>query len=1111
MADIKLPALSPQDVLPRGENLCKYYILEGIYYLHLLQDPKQTDDLVNRVIELSQQLNVTFRGKNIEALGALMNETLRKLILVIKNNSIFNEINKAVQILYNRPINLNLHQIASLLGKGAQEMWKTIKSRDNRSNPIDILYSQNINNCQVTINEKKKNKDISIEEYLSKVLAPNIQNIIANSGDIIKSVNSAGVENIALDNIYEVHMLCADPNGGKPTPMAMKVSEHLTSIMAGFFNVVSVVGFRLLAKLSYTSGLKRTVKMERMKYEAGRFLFRDSETYQKYKQDVREANRQLGSSITGLAGGLISPFYSAVKSHPLGRLLASMGEFGFKQVYLRTGRFFGTGYKRSGFRDYYESRIPSAFESEEAWSSFGSKTQTDYRLDYERGLAFKELQKLLKKATNNPKYDDDDNVSKLLTQPNLNDAVIQYNNLLLKGVDKLNDKERDALERYKDTISRATGLTDEGAIRKFVELYLRYRSYQGLAGMRNMRNESNTAFFGPPNRSGAGTTSYTTGQGAFVSGSVLPNMPTIPQPDESAEPPEQASTSSTTNAQQPSPSKSTSWRQAVMQLSQTQPSGTAGSETQQEPQATTEATSFSIQDFANKLANAITRGLPQDLSVAIPMIASAVTEVVQSNIAKTQERLEAGVQQYDPNITKKEIRAELLDKICDVIKCVNKDMNRSTASPEELAQLLSAIDKQEKEISQMAELIADTVDSKSKGQKDTGMSSVSSVATGGAVSSGRSGTTQQAGSQVSPKRSPSSAIPPATPLSVTPTTPSVQNISNAPSSPSSPRPSAAPQQKQKSPAKTQVSKQAPSAPSSGSSGPAKPRRRQVKKSGFRSRMAGYLASKAKSKIGKRAGAAVATKGLAGLAGSQATGGALGTLMGGGRMLGMLANPLGIALGVGLLGLAGYGGYKILTKAILPQIQGKGFSFVEDKRRETIDSIISKMGTADKEKLDEARAKLDKGVRVSLVDGWAKNSARDFRVNNAVPIQLTERPAVRGSDLIQKVNVETTQALPPIQPSPTQQTTQQVSPEQQKKTEEEQKRLAKITQDSQHQAAAQQQAQAYNQAVISQAITTGNMQIVNAFQEYNKLLQDMVSQINQLKQELNSNPSPITSA
>jgi hypothetical protein len=326
--------------------------------------------------------------------------------------------------------------------------------------------------------------------------------------------------------------------------MVMKVSEHFTSIMAGFFNVVSVVGFRLLVKLSYTSGVQRVVKMERMKYEASRFLFKDSETYQKYKQDVREANRQLGRSITGLVGGFVSPFYSAIKSHPLGRLLASMGEFGFKQVYLRTGRFFGAGYKKSGFRDYYESRIPSAFESEEAWSSFSSKTQTDYRLDYERGLAFKELQKLLKKATNNPKYDDDSNVNKLLTQPNLNDAVVQYNNLLLKGVDKLNDKEKDALERHKDTISRATGLIDEGAIRRFVELYLKYRSYQGLVGMRNMRNESNTAFFAPPNKSGIGSTSYSIGQRSVVSGSALSTIPPSIQFGETTELPEQMSTPS---------------------------------------------------------------------------------------------------------------------------------------------------------------------------------------------------------------------------------------------------------------------------------------------------------------------------------------------------------------------------------------------------------------------------------------------------------------------------------------------------------------------------------------------------------------------------------------
>lgn len=1113
MADIRLPALSPQNVLPRGENLCKYYILEGIYFLHLLQDPKQTDDLVNRVIELSQQLNVTFHGRNVEALGALMSETLRKLILVLKNTSIFIEVNKAVQILYNRRINLQLHQMAILLGKGAQEMWKTIKSKDSRSNPVDVLYSQNINNCQLTINEKKKNSVISIEEYLSNVLVPNIENIIANSDDMIKAVNSAGVESITLDSMYEVQMLCADPAGGKPTPIAMKVSEHLTNVMAGFFNVVSVIGFRLLVKLSYTSSVKRAVKIERMKYEAGRFLFKDSETYQKYKQDVREANRQLGRSIAGLAGGLISPFYSAIKSHPLGRLLVSMGEFGFKQTYLRTGRFFGTGYKKSGFRDYYESRIPSAFESEEAWSSFSSKTQTDYRLDYERGLAFKELQKLLKKTTNNPKYDDDNNVNKLLTQPNLNDAVIQYNNLLLKGVDKLNDKERDALERHKDTISRATGLRDEGAIRRFVELYLKYRSYQGLVGMRNMRNEYNTAFFAPPSKSGIDSTSYVTGQSSVVSGSALPNIPSSIQPDETTELPEQISIPSNVSPKQSSPllSKSTSWRRAVMQLSQTQPSGESVGEPQKETQPTAETPSSEIQDFANKLANAITRSLPQNLSAALPLIASTVTEVVQNNITKAQERLQAGVQQYDPSKAKKEIRAELLDKICDVINCVNKDINRSTTSPEELAKLLSVIDKQEKEISKMVELISDTVDSKSKSRKGTDVSSGSSVATSGATGDGGSKATQQAVSQVPPKQSPATKIFPVTPSSMAPTTPSVQNIPNAASGAPPPTPSATPKQKQKSPAKTQVSKQAPSVPSFGSGAPAQPERRQVRKSGIRSRMAGYLASKAKSTLGRRAGAAVATKGLAGLAGSQGIGGTLSTFMGGGRMLGMLANPLGIALGVGLLGLAGYGGYKILTKAILPQIQGKGFSFVEDKRRETIDSIIAKMGSPDDKKLDEARDKLNRGVRVSLVDGGARNLARDFRVNNATEIRLTERPTSRGSKLVQHVNVQSPPPLPPMQPLPAQQTTQQVSPEEQKKTEEQQTRLTQAISNQQNQAEAQRQAQAHNQTIINEAIQSNNIQMVRVLKAQNDVLQSIAEHLEQIKQSLNTNPSPITGA
>lgn len=1118
MADIKLPALNPQDVLPRGEKLCKYYILEGIYYLHILQDPKQTDDLVNRIIELSQQLNVTFQGRNVEALGALMGETLRKLILVLKTTNETNEINKAIKILYNRPINLKPHQIDSLLGKGAQEMWNTIKSRGNKTNPIDLLYSQNINNCQITIKEKKKNKDISIAEYLSDVLAPNIENIITKSGDIIRTVNSVDIENITLDNIYEVYMLCADPTGGKPTPMAMKVSEHLTRIMSGFFNIVSVVGFRLLAKLSYTSGVKRVVKMERIKYETGKFLFRDSETYQKYKQDVREANRQLLGSITGLAGGIVSPFYSAIKSHPLGRLLVSMGEFGFKQTYLRTGRFFGAGYKKSGYRDYYESRIPSAFDSEEAWSSFSSKTQTDHRLDYEKGQAFMQLQNLLRKATNNPKYDDESNINKLLNQPRLNDAVINYNNLLLKGVDKLNDKERDALERYKEVISNYTGLKDEGHIRKFVELYLRYLSYQGIAGMRNTRNASNTAYFGLPSSSSAGATSYATGQPSVVSGSALPNMPSITQPGVPAEPPEQSSTPSNANVQQSSqiPSRATSWRRLAEQQSQTQSSGASGNQPQQEAQATTETPTPEIQDLANKLANAITRSLPQDLSAAIPLIASAVTQVVQSNIAKTQERREAGVQQYDLSTTQKEVKTELLDKICDVIKCVNKDINRGTTSPEELSQLLNAIAKQEKEISKMAELVVDTVKDKSQSQKSAGAGSGSGGATGGVTSGSRSGVKQQSTGQSLHKQQTPQVSHPATPASISPTTPSVQNISNATSSPSQPAPSSTKKQKQKSPGKTQVSKQSTSAPSPSGGTSAKTKRRnakkKVKKSNIRSAMRGYLNQKAKSMIGKRAGAAVATEGLAGLAGSQGMGGALRTIMGGGRMLGMLANPLGIALGVGLLGLAGYGGYKILTKAILPQIQGKGFSFVEDKRRETIDSIIAKMGEPTdeaKKKLDAVRSNLGKGVSIRVVGGGSGNTAAMIRTQNTEAIKISGRGASSGAVGVENVSVGTVSSVPQIQPiTPPQPPSQQVSPEQREGTEQKKKEVADIVSSSQYQGEAQQQGQAYNQAMINAAIQSGNAQLVNLLQKYNDALLTLTSQIGQIQATLNSNPSAI---
>jgi hypothetical protein len=273
-------------------------------------------------------------------------------------------------------------------------------------------------------------------------------------------------------------------------------------------------------------------------------------------------------------------------------------------------------------------------------------------------------------------------------------------------------------------------------------------------------------------------------------------------------------------------------------------------------------------------------------------------------------------------------------------------------------------------------------------------------------------------------------------------------------------------------------------------------------------MAGYLARKAKSILGKRAGAAAA-KGLAGLAGSQSMSGALRMLAGGGRMLGMLANPLGIALGVGLLGLAGYGGYKIFTKAILPQIQGKGFSFVEDKRRETIDNIIAKIGSLDDQKLQEARERLNRGVRVSLVGGGAANVAREARTWNATEIRLSGKPSNRGIPVIQRVDLTTTPAMPEIQLLPTPQITRQVGPEQQEKIKQQEQKVAEIVNNQQYQGDAQRQAQVYNQTVIADAIQSSNTHFLKVLQEQHKLLQDLVSQINQLKQEINSNPSPIT--
>ena len=208
MTNLNLPSLGLRDVLPRGEKLAKYYILEATYYLHVYQDPNIVKNLTNRVIELSQHLNVSFQGSSTEALAYLIKETLRKLIIFIKSSSLTNEFYNAINILYNRSINLKVHQIASILASGAEQMWKTISTKDNKSNALNTLYSTVLGDCNLSIKEKQAN-DIEIGEYLDKVLAPNIQKFINSNSDIIKALERVNIEDITLDNIYEVYILCS--------------------------------------------------------------------------------------------------------------------------------------------------------------------------------------------------------------------------------------------------------------------------------------------------------------------------------------------------------------------------------------------------------------------------------------------------------------------------------------------------------------------------------------------------------------------------------------------------------------------------------------------------------------------------------------------------------------------------------------------------------------------------------------------------------------------------------------------------------------------------------------------------------------------------------------
>jgi len=1053
MTNLNIPPLGLRDVLPRGEKLAKYYILEAAYYLHVYQDPNIVKNLINRVIELSQHLNVSFQGSSPDALAYLIKETLRKLIILLKSSSLTNEFYNAIKILYNRSINLKVHQLSSILASGVEQMWKTISSKDNKSNALSTLYSTVLGDCSVSIKEKQAN-DIEIGEYLDKVLVPNIQKFINSNSDIIKALERVNIEDITLDNIYEVYILCSGTTGNQPDVSVDKVSNYISNIMSGYFNVVNVLGFRLLIRLVHTVGVREFVKMAKVSYDVGRFFFKEQEEYQRFKQDVREANRQLRRSVAGLAGGIISPFYSAIKSHPLGRLLAGMGEFGYRQLYLRTGRFLGLGYKQSEYRSYYESRTPSAFDNEEAWASFSSKTKTDLKLEYEKDKRIKLLQNFLK--SKNPKYEDENEVIKLLNNAALVDKARDY--WLLKNKSNLSDEEENRLHRAISYISKVTGLTDEKDIDDFVNLYTRYRDVSGIVSERALGRS--TLYYQPTD---------------MTSTTSLPSIKQIPSPTSAS-----GMAQTTGGAQAPSSSQASS----TSKKSETE--NIIDEDTSEQTVGKEEIVRY-FNEVIQKI-NETSKGVPIQLTTDF---SNSLLKVIDRIVSMKEKREEAGaeVTEKDLEALKKEVENELTSNICDIINCIQKTSTQDHITSEELKQLKPVI-----------ETIA--ADLAKHLYKDG--SRVSGREGGRHTKKAHEGTTAEAkpqSSQVvaqSQKSSSASKDVQQASAKVSTTLPQTTSHTSTTSGAASTQPVG------------QSTGQKPNTViGSQSKG-----RSKLRKPKFRSRWLAFAKRMIGSFVRKRAAGAAASAagGISGLEATLAsrvlTGGGLRALLGGSRMLPMLASPIGIGLGAGLLGLAGYGGYKILTKAILPQLKGEGFSFAEAKRQEAIDNVIEKM-TSSKDSSQKLRERFDKiePTRVSLVDSGSRQLASSTRAVNAAEIRLTRAPAALTGLEIKNIETSVPSMLTaPNAPLPASTGTEKQSSGTEQTEEEKQKqsnKLAQSTQSLSSSGEAQTAAHQYNQQVIHQAHIALNEQLINAINNQANAIKIINEKLNEIIAAQNS--------
>jgi ribosomal protein L12E/L44/L45/RPP1/RPP2/isopentenyl phosphate kinase len=1096
MTNLNLPPLGLQDVLPRGEKLAKYYILEATYYLHVYQNPNLAKNLIDRVIELSQHLNVSFQGSSTEALAYLIKETLRKLIILLKSASLTNEFYNAVRILYNRSINLKVHQLAHVLASGAEQMWKIIGTKDNKNNALSALYGTNLGECSVSIKEKQKN-DIEIVEYLDKILVPNIQKFISSNSDIIKALERVDIKDITLDNIYEAYISCSGHTGSQPSVSVDKISDYIANIMSGYFNVVNVLGFRLLIRLVHAVGVREFVKMAKVSYDVGRFFFREQEEYQRFRQDVREANRQLRRGIAGLAGGIISPFYSAIKSHPLGRLLASMGEFGYRQLYLRTGRLFGLGYRHSDYRSYYESRTPSPFDSEEAWASFGSKTKTDIRLEYEKSKRIKLLQDFL--ASKNPKYKDENEVMKLLNNETLVDKARDY--WLLKNKRNLSTEEENRLNRAISYISKITGLRDEKDIDTFVSLYTRYRDVSGILSERTLSRT--TLHYEPAPITG--TTS-------------LPSIEQIPSPTsdtgttqttDKAQVSDSNQISSTSESleTESTPGEDTSKQEALKEelvrhfneaIQKSLETGSTPGEDTSKQEALKEELVRRFNEVIQKI-NESANGLPIQLTTDF---SSSLLKVIDRIESMEEKREEAGaeVTEKDLKMLQKEVENELTSNICDIIKCVQRTSTQGHITSEELKQLKPIIESIAEDLAK--HMYGDV----SRSRRVKGDSHAKE-----AHESTTEGAKPQSNQVVTKSKKPS----PTQQFHTTHTKSASQNVQQAsvtgsatlpPTTPHTPTTASA-----ASTGSTQhVGKSVGQKSSSATIGGQSKGVSKLRKPKFRSRWLAYGKKLIRSFVpGRAASAASAAGGVSGLEatlGARAlAGGALRGLLGGGRMLTMLANPLGIGLGAGLLGLAGYGGYKILTKAILPQLRGEGFSFAEAKRQETIDKVIEQMSGQDL----SGRFEKIQPTRVSLVGSGSRSLPKLIRARNAAEIRLTSAPAALTGLEIKDINTNapavfsTTTTPIPTGTNTSEQSTVREVKEQTEEEKTKQNNVTRLMQSSSFSGEAQEAAHQYNQQVIHQAHVALNEQLISAINKQAEAIKIINEKLNEIIASQNS--------